>query len=229
MCDFVAPRQENSTCESALIENPSKQRRVRTILVAVALCATARPGGAEESRALPANAIAAELRSFVLPGTRPIAIERGDLNGDGREDIVLVLERQKARPGDDDIEQNQRPMLILVRQADGSLKLAGRNDAVAHCATCGGMMGDPFVGVEVGTRTFTVSNYGGSAWRWSVDYRFDYSRRDDTWQLVRVAESSFHASDPNKAKNKVSRPPKDFGKIDFADFDPEKFVGQGKR
>lgn len=142
---------------------------------------------------------------------------------------MLVLERQKARPGDDDIEQGQRPVLILVRQGDGTLELAARNDAVAYCSTCGGMMGDPFVGAEVGTRTFTVSNYGGSAWRWSNEFRFDYSRRDDAWQLVRVTESSFHAGDPEKTKTTIRRPPKDFGKIGFAEFDPQNFLGLGQR
>jgi hypothetical protein len=30
-----------------------------------------------------------------------------------------------------------------------------------------------------------VISYGGSASRWSVDYKFNYSRRDNTWHLVR--------------------------------------------
>lgn len=198
------------------------------VVLSVALLATT-AAASEESRALTPGAVPTELRPFVLRGTKAIAIERGDLNGDGRADFVLVLERQKARPSDDVIEEGQRPILILVRQSDGTLKLAARNDAAAYCSTCGGVMGDPFVGVQVGAKTFTVSNYGGSGWRWTADYRFNYSRRDDTWQLVRVTESSFHASEPNKAKTTVRRPPKDFGKIAFADFDPQKFLGQGKR
>jgi hypothetical protein len=196
------------------------------LLVALA---TIDAASAQDSRAIATAALPAELRPFVLPGTTAIAVERGDLNGDGRIDVVLVLERQKARPGDDDIEDAQRPILILVRRGDGTLALAARNDRAALCSTCGGMMGDPFVGVEVGTRTLTVANYGGSGWRWSADYRFDYSRRDDAWQLVRVTESSFHASEPNKAKTTVRRPPKDFGKIDFGAFDPANFLGRGRR
>ena len=184
---------------------------------------------AQDSRALAAAALPPELQQFVLPGTKAIAVERADLNGDGRIDVVLVLEKQKARPEDDEIEEGQRPIMILVRRADGTLAGAARNDAAAHCSTCGGAMGDPFVGIQVGRRTFTVSNYGGSGWRWSADYRFDYSRRDHAWHLVQVTESSFHASDPNRAKTQVRRPPKDFGKIGFAEFDPQKFLGQGQR
>ena len=170
-----------------------------------------------------------EVRRFIPAGTLPIEIETADLDGDGRPDVVLVVERQKAKPDDEDIEDDQRPILVLLRQADGSLELAARNDKAAYCSTCGGVFGDPFAGVQVAPRSFTVSNYGGSAWRWSAEYRFAWSRRDATWQLVRVTESSFHASNPDKAKTKVSTPPKDYGRIDFADFDPQHWKGQGPR
>jgi hypothetical protein len=86
------------------------------------------------------------------------------------------------------------------------------------------MMGDPFAGVTVAKNTFTVNHYGGSAWRWSADYKFNYSRIDKTWQLVRIEKTSFHASDPKKTLNrKVMTPLKHFGKVDIADFDPSKY------
>jgi len=170
-----------------------------------------------------------EVRPFVAAGTRAIALERGDLNGDGRPDYVLVLERPDAPPTNADAEGGQRTLLVLVRQAGGALKEAARNDKVVCCGTCGGMMGDPFQQLRVGPNSFTVSQYGGSGWRWSVEVRFAYSRRDDRWQLVRVEEQSFHASAPDKVKVKVSMPPASFGKIDLADFDPEKWQGAGRR
>ena len=90
-------------------------------------------------------------------------------------------------------------------------------------------MGDPFVGIEASAGTFTVMHYGGSSWRWSSNVRFNYSRKDKAWQLVRVETSSFHTADPDKEKVEVATPPKDFGKIDFADFDPEDWKGKGPR
>lgn len=170
-----------------------------------------------------------EVRPFVAEQTRPLSLAGADLNGDGRQDFALVLERQKAQPSHTDIKDLQRPLLILVRQSDGTLKEVKRNDMVVYCSTCGGMMGDPFQGVQAGTKTFTVSHYGGSSWRWSVDYRFDYSRRDTTWQLVRVEEKSFHASEPDKVETAVFTPPDHYGKIDIADFDPGNWKGQGPK
>ena len=83
-------------------------------------------------------------------------------------------------------------------------------------------MGDPLQVVSAKDKSFRIEHYGGSGWRWSMNYQFNYSRRDDTWQLVRVEETSFHVSEPDKMeKDLVRMPPKDYGKIDIAEFDPE--------
>jgi hypothetical protein len=174
------------------------------------------------------EALPPELRPFVEPGTKAIWLAKADLDRDGREDAILVLERL-ARTSEDGLEEQQRPLLIVLRQADGSLRVAKRNDRVVMCSDCGGVMGDPFQGVEAGPGTFTVSHYGGSAWRWTEDYRFNWSRKDRTWQLVRVEETSFHTMEPDKVERHVATPPKDFGKIDIADFDPSDWKGRGPR
>lgn len=168
-----------------------------------------------------------EVRSFVEPGAVPVALEDADLNGDGRPDYLLVLERPSA--GSDAKSSRQRSLRILVRRADGRLVLAKRNDRIVLCAECGGAMGDPFAGVVTEGSSFTVQHYGGSSWRWERSARFNYSRRDNTWQLVRVEHASFHASEPDKRKVEVFVPPKHYGKIDIADFDPDDFLGKGPK
>ena len=169
--------------------------------------------------------VPAEVKLFVEQGTKPIALESADLNGDGLKDYILVLERENPPAKDEyGFPKNQRPLLILVRDANNKLNAVKRNELIVMCSECGGMMGDPFVGVTVERNSFSVNHYGGSAWRWSVDYKFNYSRIDKTWQLVRIEEESFNANDPQKTmKRKIRIPPKDFGKVDIADFDPAKF------
>ena len=141
------------------------------------------------------------------------------------KDYILVLERENPPLKDEnDFPKNQRPLLILVRGADNKLTEAKRNETIVMCSECGGMMGDPFAGVTVAKNTFTVNHYGGSAWRWSADYKFNYSQIDKTWQLVRIEKTSFHASDPEKTLNrKIMTPPRHFGKVDIADFDPSEY------
>lgn len=169
-----------------------------------------------------------EVRPFVEAGTKAIAVEAADLNGDGRGDFVLVLERENPAKDENDFPVNQRPLLILVRGADGRLSAAKRNERVVMCSRCGGVFGDPFEGVVAKRNTFTVMFYGGSNWRWAYSYQFNYSRADKTWQLVRVEETDYHTSDPDKMKTKVFIPPRDYGKIDIADFNPEHYKRPSK-
>ncbi len=165
--------------------------------------------------------VASDVQPFVEKNTTVLAVERGDLNRDGREDAVLVLE-----PADPDAP---RPLLLLVRDAKDTLKLAKRSDKAVYCRECGGMMGDPFQGITIAKGRFTIEHYGGSSWRWSSNFTFGWSRRDQSWQLVRVESISFHASDPNSEEKTVHTPPWDFGLIDVTEFDPENYLGQGKK
>ncbi|BBB59633.1 hypothetical protein UNDKW_1360 [Undibacterium sp. KW1] len=170
-----------------------------------------------------------DLRPFVTANTKLLAFASADLNGDDKTDYVFILEKQKKNAADEDMEQGQRPLHIVIRQADGKLKLVKTNDKIVLCSTCGGMMGDPFGDLKASKKGLTVSHYGGSGWRWANEFQFNYSRKDDTWQLVKAKESSFHASEPDNAKVNIFTPPKHYGKIDIADFDPEKFKGVGAK
>lgn len=163
-----------------------------------------------------------DVEPFIEKGAKAIALESADLNNDGRKDYILVFERPIPEGSDDDMPSDQRPLLILVREKDGSLTEAKRNEELVYCRNCGGVFGDPFEGIDVGPGTFTVMHYGGSAWRWTVSAKFNYSRIDKTWQLVRYETSSFHTSNPNKAKRKIKLP-KNFGKVDIADFKNSNF------
>jgi hypothetical protein len=195
----------------------------------IPLLALISPVVAAQTYYVPMDKLPVEVRPFIEKGALSLAFEAADLNGDGLQDFVLVLEKQKAKASDPDIEENQRPLLILIRRPEGSMLLAARNEKIVYCSGCGGVFGDPFEGIKAGLKTFTVYHYGGSAWRWSIEYKFNYSRRDNTWQLVRVQETTYHASEPNKQKVKVYTPPKDYGKIDIGNFDPDNWKGQGAK
>jgi hypothetical protein len=199
---------------------------MRTILLALILLCAAPLTASAQSEELK---VPTEVQPFVEAGTKAIAVEAADLNGDGSGDFVLVLERENPSKDKDDFPVNQRPLLILLRGADGKLSTAKRNERVVMCSQCGGVFGDPFEGVVAGRNTFTLDFYGGSNWRWKYSYKFNYSRIDKTWQLVRAEEVSYHTSDPDKMETRVFTPPRDFGKIDIADFDPEHYKKTPKR
>ncbi|HWW75448.1 MAG TPA: hypothetical protein VNZ44_08630 [Pyrinomonadaceae bacterium] len=198
---------------------------MRTTILALLLLCVAPSAAVAQDEELK---VPAEVRPFVEAGTKAIAVEAADLNGDGRGDFVLVLERENPQKDENDFPVNQRPLIILVRGADGKLGEAKRNERVVMCSRCGGVWGDPFEGVVAGRNGFSVELYGGSNWRWKYSYKFNYSRVDKTWQLVRAEEISYHTSDPDKMKTRVFMPPRDYGKIDIANFDPEKYKRPSK-
>lgn len=163
-----------------------------------------------------------EIKPFIEANSRPIELKSADLNGDGMKDYILVLEKKNPAKDADDYPEEERPLLIIIRDKSNELTVAKRNEKMVMCSLCGGVFGDPFAGVTVGKNTFTIKHYGGSAWRWTADYRFNYSRIDKTWQLVRIEKTSYHNVRPmnETLKKTVLTPPKDYGKIDIADFDP---------
>jgi len=61
--------------------------------------------------------VPSEVRAFVPKGHEAISVEQGDLNRDGMQDYVVVLERTGS-------EDEPRAVLVLTRQANGSLTLA---------------------------------------------------------------------------------------------------------
>ncbi len=163
----------------------------------------------------------AELVPFIEKGTRLLDFASADLNGDNLSDYVFILEKPYSEE-----EDGQRPLKIAVRDIAGKLNVVKANDKMVMCSECGGMMGDPFEGIQAERNTFSVSFYGGGVERWSLMYEFKYSRRDKTWQLTLVDTSSFPFDNQDATKTKQFRPPKDYGKIDIAEFDPQKHIPQ---
>lgn len=199
-------------------------------MLAVLVAPAAPAHSSEQDDGRRRQAVPAELKAFIHKGESLISHQLADLNGDGRKDVLFVVEQgeqEKARQ--ESGLEGPRSIRIAVRSADGSLALRASSNKAVLCRGCGGMMGDPFVDISILKNGFEIHHYGGSSWRWLADYRFAYSRRDDAWQLVAVREQSFHASVPDKPTIRTYRPPKDFGKIDFTAFDPERFKGQGEK
>lgn len=177
---------------------------------------------------VPAMAVPARVRPFIPARHCAIEVASADLDRDGRTDYVVVVAPVRAAGDTSGAEEVPRPLLVLVA-APGGLRLAARSDRAVMCAECGGMMGDPFMGISARAGGFTVEHYGGSAWRWTAHYAFAYSRGNRTWDLVRVEQESFHAAEPEVVKRQVAKPPRDYGRIDLAHFDPDDWKGRGAR
>lgn len=160
-----------------------------------------------------------ELKSFVPAGYSFLGGEKGDLNLDKYPDIVLVLKKDnEAETSDVSDNPERRPLLLFIGQADGSYKLAGRNDNSVYCVSCGGVFGDPFDSITITNGNFSINHYGGSSWRWTRIITYKYSPKDKNWFLFRDGSESFHTSEPDKVTTKISTA-KNFGRVLFEKFD----------
>ncbi|MDF3981094.1 hypothetical protein P3W24_03505 [Luteibacter sp. PPL201] len=134
-------------------------------------------------------------------------------------DALLVLDPPIR--GDEKLgEGPERTVLILVREACGSLREASANRRVVPCAHRGGVAGDPFGYVKLEPRGFTVVNGGGSRERWSDEFTFIYAADHDDWFVDKVSRQ---VSDSETGLEKrIELSPEELGRIAFEDFDPEK-------
>ena len=160
-----------------------------------------------------------ELLEFVPTNFSVLDTISGDLNLDEINDYILVLKKN----GEDSLTNvvdnpERRPLLILLRDKNNKLQLVRRNNNTVYCIDCGGMMGDPFMGITIKNGYFSVEHYGGSAWRWTRIITYKYSKQDNEWFLHKDGSESFNASEPEKVESNI-RTTKDFGKIKFEEFD----------
>ncbi|MBE7170584.1 MAG: hypothetical protein INR73_08335 [Williamsia sp.] len=172
------------------------------------------PGNREE-----ATQTGTGLAAFVLPNYSVLDTATGDLNGDSLPDKLLLLKKKGEDTSSDVTEHpEKRPLMILTGQADGTYKLAARNDNAVLCVDCGGVMGDPYMRLVIKGGYFSVEMAGGSSWRWTRTVTFRYAPSEHNWLLYKDGHGSFHASEPDKVETRLYTA-KDFGQVSFEKFD----------
>jgi len=172
------------------------------------------------------NDAPSEIAPFIEPKTYIGDWKTADLNGDGLNDYIVVLKEQTKAPYDPLRATKPPVVLIVIRQPDHTLKLDKRSDR-AICSKCGDLAPGKHNGllqVTASKRTFSISLQvaGGPRWFYDDTFVFGYSKRDHTWQLVRIETNQTRVDDDNPPTD-IRTPPKDFGKIDFSDFNPDDF------
>jgi hypothetical protein len=164
-----------------------------------------------------------ELAAFVPAGSHIRLSARGDLDADGDEDILLVLDDRQ-----DATATTPRVLLLLRRDAKGRLQLAAESPRAILCRRCGGMIGDPLHGIRIGSAEstgltgFTLRFEGGSRELWSSEFGFAYAPELDQWQLRSVVHAGFDRADGGEARRALSRD--EIGTVTLADFDAASFA-----
>src|SRR6185503_17580214 len=159
-----------------------------------------------------------ELLPFIPDGYQVLDHAAGDLNKDKLSDYLLILKKPNGAELSNAAEHPEpRPLLLLIRQKDGSLKLVTRNDNVVLCVDCGGVFGDPYAGMTIKNGYFSIEHYGGSNWRWERIITFKYDAKGKRWALHKDGTIRYQPS--NEVGGQTILTTKDFGTVEFEKFD----------
>lgn len=97
----------------------------------------------------------------------------GDLDKDGINELVVAYNTKTAT---EEFESVPRELIIYKRKGEQWIAWKKSNQVLLGSRD-GGIMGDPFVGMEIKRGALFVNHYGGSAWRWGYTdvYRYQNS------------------------------------------------------
>lgn len=120
---------------------------------------------------------------FVPKGYGILEEKTGDLNHDGVPDHALVLkDLREDKKGDERFDANSRILVLLFGSPAGSFTRSGISEEEILGALDGGVLGDPFVGLEISKGVLIIQHYGGSNHRWGFTHRWRYQNGD--WYLI---------------------------------------------
>jgi hypothetical protein len=104
----------------------------------VALLAVAGQAGAAVVPAGQIPATSTTAAGFALPGWDFEKQARGDLNGDGRADLAVVLVRSSVFEGTTDISDKSRALVVALGQPGGDFRRTAVAPKLWGCGFCGG-------------------------------------------------------------------------------------------
>jgi hypothetical protein len=156
-----------------------------------------------------------EVQNFIPDGHTVLVYQTADLNGDGRQDAILVFESNIAEIS----IQQPRTLMILLRDNQEHLSVAEQNNEVFFCKACLGTTYETYQDVKVKKNTFSVSNEGGGVrYRWNNEFVFKYSLHYKTWLLSRVNISIKDISQSKLIRRQSLTYPNDLKKIRLSKF-----------
>jgi hypothetical protein len=170
------------------------------------------------ANAVPAvSAAPDEIQTLISQGMNLIDYQVADLNADGRNDALIVVAQDNVN---DTFAETPRTVILLIRNANGELQIAEKNDQVYLCNRCLGSRDDKEQVVVTTKGGFSIENYGGSPrYRSYKKFTFKYIKTNKTWILSKVETSiSDEVLNNNKFKNKKFYYPKNLKLQKFSNF-----------
>jgi hypothetical protein len=117
-------------------------------------------------------------KNFIPKKYQPIAEVVGDLDKDGINEKVVVY---NISDEEDDVNGTDRE-IIIFKKSKGQWNIWHRSLKAVMNSKDGGMMGNPFEGIEIKGGVLLIYQSGGSSWKWSEIDRYRYQNK--TFELI---------------------------------------------
>lgn len=145
------------------------------------------------------------LNQFIPKGFHIVTEYSADINADKLQDKIVLLA---------DTSESIRPLLILIRQQDKSLKQVARNDKIID---------EQFQSITSESGAFTVEYfYHGGGEHCKKTIIFKYSKKDNDWFLDKQEMYCTSDTPTNSggydSTTTTTKTTKDFGKISFKNY-----------
>lgn len=141
---------------------------------------------------IPTTADKAE--AFVPAGWKIEEQIAGDVNADGKGDVILKLIQDKpATDKDGTMSERGRAMVILISGDGVKYRRGAVTDKLLQCATCGGAfygVSDAPANVKIEKGVIIVEQDHGSRWVTDTTYRFRYDEQPGMFILIGFDYSS---------------------------------------
>lgn len=161
----------------------------------------------------------ARLADFIPDAMTLHMTHRSDLDGDGDQDVLLVLGREGAAAATE-----PRSVVVLQRGPGGQLAKTIDSPRAVLCERCGGMTGDPLVSIDARERGFALHFEGGSRELWSKTYEFAFDPSQSTWLLTAMEHKVLDRLDGSAKSGRLT--PQHFGVVPLERFDPSDVSGE---
>lgn len=179
----------------------------------------ATPAAVVAPAAADTTALLSKLFQPEYPKLKVLRYKAGDLNADGRPDLVVVAEKP-CGPKSGMPTAQCRTTLLVLNEGWPKLRVAAANPEVVGCSECGGAgVGDPLQSIVIKGSYFSIESLYGDCTKthFVVTFRYDKARRD--WLLHRFGRVDYACRDVGGSTAKEVRiEGEQYGKVSFAKF-----------
>ncbi len=116
-------------------------------------------------------------------GLRNIKEVKGDLDGNGTEDLLIAYETDKQT------DFGKERQIHIFKKEDKKWKLHKKFTGPLLPSDQGGVMGDPFQDIQIKKGVIIIEQSGGSRDKWSYIHRF--RKQNNNWELIGATVNLF--------------------------------------